>query len=332
MPLIYNWWRWSKNKINWSVSAPEEQAQSAMDADVVVFQRPDDIKKLEAAKLLKEMWKIIIFENDDTYHVDIEHKFKDILTEKIDILNEFIKISHGVTTTTETLKKEYLQYNDNVYVIPNYVDPLDWDEPIKNETWKIRVWLVWSVTTNWDFKEAAESIKRLSENKDVQLVMFWLPPTKANQRIKKLYKDDYDFWSKLDIEWQPLVEMENYFETLRNLRLDIMMIPRKNDYFNKCKSNIKFLEASMLSIPCVCQSFEDWPYENVIEDWVNWLMVKDNNDWYDKVISLVNNKELREKIWYNANKFVLDNYNINDNYNEWDKVYREIAQKNNIKL
>jgi len=26
-----------------------------MDADVVVFQRPDDIKKLEAAKLLKEM-------------------------------------------------------------------------------------------------------------------------------------------------------------------------------------------------------------------------------------------------------------------------------------
>ena len=63
--------------------------------------------------------------------------------------------------------------------------------------------------------------------------------------------------------------MIDYFDTLNDLELDIMMIPRKDNYFNKCKSNIKFLEASMCEIPVITNYFKDSPYEKD-GDYVVW--------------------------------------------------------------
>ena len=44
-----------------------------------------------------------------------------------------------------------------------------------------------------------------------------------------------------------------------------MLIPRGENYFNRCKSNIKFLEASMCEIPVIAQSFttNDSPYDEL---------------------------------------------------------------------
>lgn len=72
--------------------------------------------------------------------------------EKIGVLDDFIKFADGVTTTTGVLRDEYKKLNDKVFVIPNYVDPEDWPEPLVNETDKVRIGLVGSVTTNGDFR------------------------------------------------------------------------------------------------------------------------------------------------------------------------------------
>lgn len=333
-PLIYNGWRWTRNSLYGRTATAEEAVQSAMDSDVVVFQRPDDPTKLEAAKLFIQAWKLVIFENDDTYHVDCEHKFEKALKEKIWVLDNFIKSCHWVTTTTSVLADEYKKINKNVFIIPNYVDPDDWPEPLKNDTDKVRIWLVGSVTTNWDFHWAEDALRKLSDNPNVQLVMFWLPPTWTDPKIQELYKEDIWFWRTLNIEWQPLVQMEDYIDTLNKLRLDIMMIPRKDDYFNRCKSNLKFLEAAMLNIPCVCQSFSDWlsPYDGVVDNNINWILILDNNDWYSRVIELVDDKDKRVKMWEEAHRFVIDNFNIQDHYWEWAEAYSEIAKINWINL
>jgi glycosyltransferase involved in cell wall biosynthesis len=299
--------------------------------DILVFQRPDEMNRLNVAKLLKQAGKKIVFENDDTYKIDgvamkqmlgLDAK----LQEKNEALDEFIKEADLVTTTTEFLAEEYRKLNPNVVVLPNCVDPTDWDEPQRNEGDKVRIGLVGSVTSNGDFDSAREALEALNKMPNVQLVMFGLPAkSEETKEVTKLYKEEFDFWNTLNIEWQPFVPMEDYFDTLNNLKLDIMLIPRKDNYFNRCKSNIKFLEAGMLEIPCIAQGFPDGnsPYDADI-DGKNGILIKDNSKWLEEIMRLVNDKKLRRSMGKKAKEYVLSKYDIKNNAIKWQKAYESI--------
>lgn len=49
---------------------PEQLIQQAMEADIIVIQRPNEPVRYEIAKALKAKGKKIVFENDDTYLPD----------------------------------------------------------------------------------------------------------------------------------------------------------------------------------------------------------------------------------------------------------------------
>jgi len=81
----------------------------------------------------------------------------------------------------------------------------------------------------------------------------------------------------------------------------------------------------MLEIPVIAQGFIDSPYEEL--DGENGILIKDNKDWYDEIMSLVNNKSKRLMIGATARKYVLDNYAINNHKNKWQEVYENINSK-----
>jgi glycosyltransferase involved in cell wall biosynthesis len=327
-PLIHNGWDGMKTSLSSPKASSEQMFQGAMNADVVVFQRPSEEMKVKVADLLKQAGKIVVFDNDDTYKANSGVPYQMIhkdLVEKMDSnLMEFIKKADIVTTTTEFLAEEYREHNKNVHILPNCVDPDDWDSPLKNETDKVRIGLVGSVTLNGDYDNIVPVLKQLSDREDVELVVFGLPPKEDRFKVMQdCHKKEIEFWNSLNIDWQPLVAMENYFETLNELRLDIMLIPRAENYFNKCKSNLKFLEAGMLEIPIIASSFSDGnsPYDKDIEQGVNGLLVKDKEDWLPAIEMLVKDKELRQEIGKNAKVYVLHNYNIKNNYLKWKELY-----------
>jgi glycosyltransferase involved in cell wall biosynthesis len=101
-----------------------------------------------------------------------------------------------------------------------------------------------------------------------------------------------------------------------------MLIPRKDNYFNRCKSNIKFLEASMLEIPVVATSFKNGPYEELTTD----IGLKAKNDDEFRVFTemLIDNEYLRRKIGINAKEYVLKHYSIKDNAHLWAEAYAKI--------
>jgi hypothetical protein len=82
-------------------------------------------------------------------------------------------------------------------------------------------------------------LAELSKRDDVQIVVFGLPhqmPDKSDTEailVRDMYKKDYDFWQSLNIDWHPFVPVADYIDTLNSLKLDIMVIPRKDDYFNR---------------------------------------------------------------------------------------------------
>ena len=304
----------------------ERSFKGAMDADIVVFHRPDDEKKVEAMKLLKQTGRKVVYDNDDTYKNIEMMKFQDKLKERELLLDEAVKIADLVTTTTEFLANEYRKLNSNVVVLPNCVDPDDWDEPLKNENGKVRIGIVGSVAINKDYDHIKNLLKELSERHTVELVLFSLPPKlDTHKKMRHIYEPEIAYWESLNIEWQPFVPQPDYMETLRQLRLDIMLIPREDSYFNRCKSNLKFLEASMLEIPVIAQGFEDGlsPYQGV-EDIEYMSIAFDEVDWRKKVNLMIDDKEMREKLGKNAKEYVLRNYNIQKMWIRWQETYDKL--------
>ncbi len=186
-----------------------------------------------------------------------------------------------VTVSTKFLANEYKDLNKNVEVLPNCIDPDDWDEVIEKNNEKVRICLYGSVLTSGDFFVIKDIIPKLIEDKRIQLVIFGLNSKvleDKNSLIYKIYKKELTFWEKLKdrVEWHNPVNIQELMTKLNELKIDIFLLPRKDNYFNRCKSNLKFLEASMVEAMCISQGFLDnqSPYEQNEEDTKYQVIVK----------------------------------------------------------
>ena len=329
-PLIYNGWYGEKVSLRDKKKTTQEAVKMAMEADVVVFQRPDDDLRLVAAQKLKAMGKKIVFENDDTYkNITDDATLLKYLKGMDESLDKFMEVADMVTTTTDYLADEYREINKNVYVLPNCVDPDDWEEPIRNEGVKVRIGLVGSVANNNDFKKIVPLLDKLGERDDIELVLFGLPPKdeRTEDIVQNIFKEEYKFWLGRNIEWQHTVPIADYFDTLNELRLDIMLIPRQDNYFNRCKSNVKFLEAAMCEIPVIAQGFPDKlsPYDKDLNG-KNGIICLTEEDWVRETERLIQDTELRRKIGKEAKNYVLKHYCIQDKYKLWADAYKTLYE------
>jgi len=327
LPAFYNGWD-ADNMILGNISQVDRKysALRAQQADIVVFQRPDEEERVKAMELLKAMGKKIVFENDDTYKKNDHMKFREEFKRRSHFLDEAIKIADLCTTTTEFLADEYRKLNDNVVVLPNQIEPDDWSEPERNETDIVRVGLFGSTTMNGDYEGIEDALGKLCKRKDVKIVVLGAPdPDKIAPDIKHLWKEEIDFWGRFDIEGHQTVHMHDVFDKLNSLKLDMVLIPRKDNYFNRCKSNVKFLESAMLEIPVIAQGFKDGlsPYQGT-EDKKHMVIVENDKEWYEAIDELIKNKSLRREMGREAKKYVLKNYNIQDNYGRWNEAFKKL--------
>lgn len=337
LPLQENGWDGDQTSIVPEKNTPENKAAAAQDADIVVFHRPEQTTKLQLARLLKKQGKKIVFDNDDTYkdlkgmkyteYMDEERVSKGI--ERINkVIDAFIVEADLVTTSTEFLAEEYRKLNPNVAVLPNCIDPFYYDsEPLRNESDVVRIGVTGSVAVSADLEVLIPLIKHYEKDKRVQLVIFSLPPNGDDQIVRKLYAEEYKVFDSMDIEWQPFVPPYEYPDKLNSLKLDIMIIPRHDSYFNRCKSNVKFLESSMFEIPVIAQGFADGksPYQDP-EDAKHMKIVIDNKDWIPEIDKMILDKEGRRELGRKAKEYVLSRYTIEKNAHLWVEAYDKLKK------
>lgn len=339
-PMIWNGWNGAWKSLRTSKVSNEQMFNEAMQADVIVFHRPIDRKQLEAAKLLKVYGKKIVMDNDDTYMPGsgvptqmfgkLNEKLKQAVNRIDGLLKEFASISDLVTVSTEVLANEYKDVCKNVIVLPNCIDPMDWNKPKRSEDGKVRIGLVGSVASNQDYQQIKKLLDVLKDRDDVQIVLFALPEKrKGTEWAVDMYKPEFEFWGQYNPEWQHFCKVQDYMDALNNLELDIMLIPRHDNYFNRAKSNVKFLEASMCEIPVIAQGFStgDSPYEVNPEDVKNLILCHNEDDWIRATIELIENKDKRIALGKQAKEYVLNNYNIKQNAHKWRDAYKTIYGK-----
>ena len=149
-------------------------------------------------------------------------------------------------------------------------------------------------THNQDFKLCADAVVRILQ--EFPNVVFVLHGTLELPTSFDVVKDRV-----IRVEFVPF---EDYSQAIS--RFDINLIPLESGVFNDCKSNIKYLEASLMGVPSVASPLAEFRF--VIRDGVTGFLADSPDSWYRTLKRLVKSKELRNRIGSRAKKLVLDRY------------------------
>jgi len=334
LPLMANGWDGDQTSFIPHAKTPEDKKTAATNAEVIVFHRPEHPDRLELARILKTMGKKIVFDNDDTYKDDESVKLNEYMSKervkrglkKInEVVDTFISEADLVTTTTDFLADEYRKLNKNVVVLPNCIDPFMFDEPLRNDSDKVRIGITGSVGLSTDLDILVPIIRHYEHDPRVTIVFFSLMKN-PSKTVREIYEDEYKLLESLNVEWHPLVPAFEYYNKINSLKLDLQIIPRQDNYFNRCKSNIKFLESSMFEIPVVAQGFADGlsPYQANPEDTKHMLIAHNQDEWIEHIEMLIENKEKRREMGREARQYVEENYDIEKKAYLWEQAYKKL--------
>lgn len=209
----------------------------------------------------------MIYEADDALFIDDVPKYNAV-HEKIEDpekltrnIKELIELSDEMTVTNTTLKKYYLERTNqkNISIIPNY-PPKFWIGHFYNEhvtlfnyhkhRKKPRILYSGSFshfsqkTGNEqmpdDFSHVREAICQTT--KEFQWIFVGSFPVSLEDLVKK-GEIEYHSWKTMDI----------YPHYLATLNINMAIAPLQDNLFNRCKSDLKFLEAGALGVPIACQ-------------------------------------------------------------------------------
>jgi glycosyltransferase involved in cell wall biosynthesis len=102
---------------------------------------------------------------------------------------------------------------------------------------------------------------------------------------------------------------------------DILVVPLSDDTYNRCKSSIKWIEASSAGKPGVWQDIRQ--YSEVI-DGKNGLLARTADEWYKQIKKLIDDKELRRSMGEKAFADVEKGWNIKRNIGEYALFFKSI--------
>lgn len=220
----------------------------------------------------------------------------------------------AVTVTQPYLQQVFSQFSNNVIVLPNCVDPSNWTKlDIRRKTDEIRLFWAGGCSHYVDWLYIIEPLKEIMERyKNVKLVI-----------MGQAFKGALEDLPQDRVEFHSWVHFDAYPFRVSMLDPDIALIPLEDNIFNRCKSNIKWVEMSALGIPSVVSAVS--PY---IEHYNgnNMVAVDNQHDaWVKGISTLIEDRLLGAKIAGEAQKTVMEKFDINKEYRQYLDAYQGIV-------
>jgi GT2 family glycosyltransferase/glycosyltransferase involved in cell wall biosynthesis len=305
-------------ELRWAVACDGKSAKfdtAAVDwADVVVIQRafPHPLTK-EVIDELFASGKPLIYEVDDllTSAPESNPHVRSLELCKPQIL-EVMKRATALTVSTERLAEAYADMNANIHVLPNLVDLNLFRR--NQRTPKERVTIGYAGTpTHVDDLMILDEVIRKSEEKFGERVRFWFMGciTSGMARIA-------------GVEFLPMqLSYQEYASTLSGCEIDFALVPLVDNVFNRCKSNIKWLEYSACGIPGIYSDLP--PYSTSIVPGENGILAAgDERAWIEGITKLVLDPSSRERIADRAYEEVASHHSLSENATIWRETYERI--------
>jgi hypothetical protein len=271
--------------------------------------------------------KAIIYETDDN-HFQIRQwngYYPDVQAE-LPLIERMAKRADLVTVSTGPIKDAYSHLNDNIRVIKNAIDPSIYttSSPLSTagegrprvvyygSTARMRDYggFPSGVGGKWEGGYAGKAIEDL--RKELWNVFIGVNP--GTEHVVAPFFDE---------AFQYIENIKQFSDVLTRSNPDIGIAPLVGDSFDRCKSELHWLEYSMVGAAFVGQKFKygEAPY-SMVRHGVDGLLAKGRQEWYDAIKSLVRSKDLREQLAGAAKERVLKEYNYKDRAKEWADAFK----------
>jgi glycosyltransferase involved in cell wall biosynthesis len=232
---------------------------------------------------------------------------------RIEAYKELLKQADVVTTTTLELSEYVKQYNENVAIVPNYIDPDNF--PVLNFAPTNQVNLLWSGGSShfadlWEVKPVIESL--MVEYPNLHFYLVGMPHFKSI--VKDMPKDRVHLMG-----W---VKPDGHGFRLACLQPHIGICPIVDTKFNKLKSSIKYYELSALGVATIARNIP--PYSNDIVDGQTGYLYNDNNQLRTCIEQMILDPINRITMSQNAYKDILKRRNIKTGINDWISLMKGI--------
>ena len=272
-------------------------------ADIILVQRSTFFMD-HLISDIKGPWQKIIYEIDDLL-IDVPRNNPNwkLNKDKSKIIR-LIKDADAITVSTERLKRNLQGYNSNIHVIPNYIDPAIWNIEKRggiNDDERLTIAFIGTPTHQHDLRIIVPAIKKILARYRGRIVF----------KFFGCITDDLKGLEGVEFSHELINAYTAFASYIMQQKIDIALAPLVKNEFNKCKSNIKFLEYSICRIPGIYSRIS--PYSESIRDRDTGILCDYNiESWYSAMVRLIEDEALRNLISENAYQEVRNNYLLNE--------------------
>lgn len=261
--------------------------------DVIICQRLANKQTVDFfLELKKEHETKLYLELDDSLDRSSQSALN-INAQSIININKYLALKcDGIICSTEYLANSVKKHNANTIVVPNFINQRVWQFKKSREvTDKFRIGFVAASGRDQDLHLIwPELMEYLDENKDAELVIRYGG-----------YKPDFIDESHPQIDYKNMsCHISKYAQKFEDLNLSCSIAPLRDLEFNKCKSELKVLEAFTHNIPVVASDVVTYNNERTRPLIGQGLFLANKGEWIHRLdaarIEKVN-KRLMKRIY-----------------------------------
>lgn len=288
--------------------------------DVVIVERlwkPDtDVQKAQAlVQTVRNAGACLLFTLDDDL---LELGFK---PEKANAIRLFARHAKGVIVSTEPLAERMRRLNPRVEVLPNQIDDSLFGPPPEPRTATDTVVMGYMGTPTHlgDFLGILDPLRRVLREQQGRLALE-LVGVSDNPRILDLFVglpvtlrhpdgnvayDRFVPWMKRHLSW------------------DFALAPLSEGPFNRCKSDLKFLDYGALAIPGIFSRVT--PYAETIQHEHTGLLAGDHDEWRRHLTAMATDAALRRRLATNARDHVYTHRSLRTHAHDWIHTIEQLC-------
>lgn len=239
-----------------------------------------------------------------------------------------LQMADGVIVSTPHLKELYGKYNDNIHLLQNSLDFkgdssfIGWDKVSIKKHDGLRIGWIGGRSHFDDLNTIVEPLRNvLARHPEVQLSFI-------NSAFKSSYealKRPYPFEGLKNVYIADRsVPINRYARFYAHFGFDIALAPLVDCNFNRSKSNLRWLEASAMRLPCVANDISH--FSQTVKNGVDGILVKpkDSAQWEIALELLIKDDVYREALGREAGKRVRKDFNVKKNAAQYFRLLKTL--------